>query len=101
MDVRVIHRCTWLTLIFLCGVAATPMSVNINTASADDLAEVLIGVGPVVAKRIVDFRKEHGPFPVIDALVEVRGVGAKTLEKNRARMVAIPLKRRRRAPTIR
>ena len=42
-----------------------------------------------IAKRIVAFREEHGPFPTIEALVEVRGVGKRTLERNRDRIAAM------------
>ena len=53
--------------------------VNINTASASELA-LLPRVGEKSAQRIVDYRKEHGPFKKTADLMQVKGVGAKTFE---------------------
>ncbi|HLE52533.1 MAG TPA: ComEA family DNA-binding protein [Anaerolineales bacterium] len=54
--------------------------VNINTAPQDDL-ESLPGVGPVIAKRIIAYRQEHGPFTKIDDLQQVDGIGPTTFDK--------------------
>jgi competence protein ComEA len=51
--------------------------VNINTADAAKLA-FLPRVGPAVAERIVDYRKENGPFKSAEDLMQVRGIGEKT-----------------------
>ena len=53
--------------------------VNINTADAAKLA-FLPRVGPAVAERIVDYRKENGPFKSTEDLMHVRGIGEKTYE---------------------
>ena len=53
--------------------------VNINTASATELA-LLPRVGEKAAERIVEYRKEHGPFKKAADLMQVKGVGAKTFE---------------------
>lgn len=53
--------------------------VNINTASAAEL-ETLIGIGPVKAQAIVDYRNGHEMFRTIDELVNVPGIGPQTLE---------------------
>lgn len=58
--------------------------VNVNTADAATLAKELSGVGPVVAERIVAYRSSEGPFTSADQLGKVRGIGARTLEKNAA-----------------
>ncbi|MGZ0147359.1 helix-hairpin-helix domain-containing protein [Kribbella sp. WER1] len=55
---------------------ANPQSVNLNTATVDQL-DTLPGVGPVLAQRILDYRTENGPFTTIDQLQEVPGVGPK------------------------
>jgi len=60
--------------------------VNVNTADAVQL-EALPGIGGVTAERIVAYRNEKGPFASIDDLVKVKGVGSKTLEKIRGRIV--------------
>ena len=62
--------------------AARPGAVDLNSASEDQLQEVP-GIGPSLAKKIVDFRKENGPFKSVDDLLKVRGVGEKSLEKLR------------------
>ncbi len=55
-------------------------TVSINSASADELQH-LVGVGPAMAQRIIDYRKEHGAFKSVDELEEVKGIGPKTLAK--------------------
>ena len=54
--------------------------VDINSATAEEL-QLLPAIGPVLAKRIVNYRAEHGSFPSINALDDVYGIGPKTLEK--------------------
>jgi competence protein ComEA len=48
--------------------------VNLNTATLDEL-ETLPGIGPVLGQRIVDYRDQHGPFGVIEDLMNVSGIG--------------------------
>jgi len=57
--------------------------VNVNSADAQSLSDALTGIGPAIAAAIVDYRKEHGPFTNVDDLLNVKGVGPKTLERNR------------------
>lgn len=52
--------------------------VNLNTASIDQLVQ-LPKVGPAIAQRIVDWREANGGFGSVDQLLEVNGIGAKTL----------------------
>lgn len=56
--------------------------VNINTADASTL-ETLPGIGPVLAGRILDYREENGPFPDVEALSGVSGIGPAVLAKLR------------------
>lgn len=56
--------------------------ININTASAEQLQQELVGVGPVIAQRIVEHRDSHGPFKTVEELSIVKGVGDKTLARN-------------------
>lgn len=68
-------------------VAAAPAAkaaskVNLNRASADEL-QVLPGIGPVLAQRMVDWRKAHGRYRTVDDLQEVKGIGKKRLEQLR------------------
>jgi competence protein ComEA len=53
--------------------------VNVNTADIAQLA-LLPRVGPSVAQRIVDFRKENGPFKSPEDLMLVQGIGEKTYQ---------------------
>lgn len=57
--------------------------ININKADIVTLAENLKGIGVKKAKAIVDYREENGSFSTIDDITNVKGIGAKTLEKNR------------------
>ncbi len=52
--------------------------VNINTATAGQL-DSLPGVGPVTAQKIMQWRGAHGAFSSVDELLEVDGIGEKTL----------------------
>ncbi len=63
------------------------MKVNINTADAGAINQALINIGPSKASAIVAYRKQHGAFRTPDQLAEVKGVGLKTVEKNRDRIV--------------
>ena len=62
-------------------------TVNINTANIEVLAEELVGVGPELAKRIVDFRERYGKFKSVEALGDVRGIGPSLLTKNEGKIV--------------
>jgi competence protein ComEA len=56
--------------------------VNVNTAGADELQSALPGIGPTLAARIVEARRER-PFTSADDLDRVRGIGQVTIEKVR------------------
>ncbi|MDX7923455.1 ComEA family DNA-binding protein [Aeromonas media] len=56
--------------------------INLNTASADELA-ALKGVGEKKAQAIVDYREKQGKFTTVDQLAEVSGIGPATLDANR------------------
>ena len=60
--------------------------VDINSADASTLAEVLDGVGMVKAQAIVEYREQFGKFQSVEQLLEVRGIGAATLDNNRHRI---------------
>lgn len=60
--------------------------VNLNTADAATLQRELAGVGATKAQAIVAYREEHGNFASVDELLEVKGIGEATLEKNRDKL---------------
>ena len=59
--------------------------LNINRASAKEL-ETLPGIGPVLAKRIVEYRKVNGSFSSVDDLKKIPGIGGSKLEKFREKV---------------
>jgi competence protein ComEA len=65
--------------------AAYAHIINVNKATAAEL-ELLPGIGPALAARIIDYRQARGPFRAIEDLTNVRGIGPKTLEKIRPRI---------------
>ena len=56
-----------------------PVIVNINTATSEQL-QTLPAIGPVIAERIIAYRSEHGTFKSVSELLNVSGIGEKTLE---------------------
>lgn len=69
------------------GALSTPLArtVNINIASAAEL-ELLPGIGPALAQRIIEARQQRGGFKNVDDLDDVRGIGPKLLAKLRDRV---------------
>ena len=59
--------------------------ININTASADELAQ-LKGVGVKKAAVIIEYRETNGPFKLPEDLLKVPGIGPKTFETNKDRI---------------
>lgn len=58
------------------NVSDQSMLVNINTASNKEL-EALSGIGPVIANRIIEYRKKNGSFKTKEEILKVSGIGAK------------------------
>ena len=65
--------------------AEDPGKININTASVEEIAK-LEKIGPNYAERIVQYRKEHGPFEKPEDLMKVKGIGPKTFELNKKKI---------------
>ncbi|MFC1696528.1 ComEA family DNA-binding protein [Pseudomonadota bacterium] len=57
--------------------------VNVNTASAEEISESLKGIGLSKAQLIVAYREANGSFLHADELVNVKGIGLKTIDRNR------------------
>jgi competence protein ComEA len=60
--------------------------VSLSSATVDQL-DALPGVGPVLAKRIVDWREAHGGFTALSQLQQVPGVGPRTYERLKSLVV--------------
>src|SRR4029453_18286699 len=58
--------------------------VDINTADATTIAKELQGIGLSKAQAIVAYREKNGSFKSAEDLRKIKGIGAKTLERNRA-----------------
>lgn len=76
-----------LLSLLIAGSAFAADKVNINTADAATLDDVLLNVGPAKAQAIVDYRTANGAFRSAEQLAMVKGIGLKTVEKNRDRIV--------------
>ena len=78
----------WLATV--APLAANAGPVDINTADAETISAELQGVGLTKAQAIVEYRKAHGPFKSYEDLTLVKGIGARTVEINRANILLKP-----------
>ena len=82
-----IFRAFIFTLIIaFANTAFAESAIDVNSASASEIAEAMTGIGLKRAEAIVEFREKNGRFRSLDDLVLVKGIGASTLEKNRDRI---------------
>ncbi len=70
-----------IVLLSLCAFNVIASPVNINTADAKTIGEALSGIGLKKAEAIVKYREEKGVFKTVEELVNVNGIGEKTVEK--------------------
>ncbi|EDP57025.1 helix-hairpin-helix domain-containing protein [Vibrio sp. AND4] len=63
------------------------ITVNVNSATAEEIATLLKGIGEKKARDIVEYRNEHGPFKTAADLTKVKGIGESTVKKNEARIL--------------
>lgn len=82
-----IIRQAFLALLLIMPLSAfSAGTIDINTADRAALMQIK-GVGEARAEAIINYREQYGPFMSIDELTEVQGIGQKTLEENRDRLV--------------
>jgi competence protein ComEA len=62
--------------------SAPPKPLDLNSATLEEL-QTLPGVGPTLAKSIINFREKSGPFRRVEDLLAIRGITKKKLEKLR------------------
>src|SRR6267143_829615 len=85
--IRLLSSFLFVGLIFAASVDAgrkkpPAKPVNLNTATSEEL-QLVPGVGPATADKILQMRKSCGAFKSVDDLLAIRGLGAKRLEKMR------------------
>lgn len=73
-----------ITLLAIFSFNAYAAPVNINKADAKTISQSLKGIGLKKAAAIVKYRKENGAFKKLKDLVNVKGIGEKTIKKNKA-----------------
>jgi competence protein ComEA len=72
-----------ILLLSLCAANAIAAPVNVNTADAKTISEALSGIGLKKAEAIVKYRTEKGLFKTAEDLTNVKGIGEKTVGKNK------------------
>lgn len=75
------------SVVFAFASATFASPININEASAEQISDSLVGVGLKKAAAIVEYRELYGYFETAEELVNVKGIGAETLEKNKSNIV--------------
>ena len=68
---------------------APEMRLDINSATRAELMAIP-GIGRATADAIIDHRASRGPFPTIESLDAVRGIGPRTIEDIRPFIIALP-----------
>jgi len=77
--VKILLSCVSLSA----AVMAAAGPVNINTADAETLAAELTGVGPALARAIVEDRAKNGSYESPEDLTRVSGIGMRLVDNNR------------------
>ena len=72
-----------IMLLSLCAFNVIAAPVNVNTSDAKTISEALSGIGMKKAEAIVKYRTEKGLFKTAEDLANVKGIGEKTIEKNK------------------
>lgn len=71
----------------MCPIFAVAGPVNVNTADAETISAELQGVGMSKALAIVEYRAANGPFRSAEDLAQVKGIGMRTVEINKANIL--------------
>jgi competence protein ComEA len=75
------------SMLLLWAGLASAEPVDLNAATAKEIAAALTGIGLKRAEQIVEYRDRFGPIQTPEELLAIKGIGEKTLEKNRDRMI--------------
>ncbi len=85
--IQIIGLAMMLALVFSSGAwAVEDIKVDINTASIEQLS-TLKYIGEKTAQKIVEYRKSNGPFEKVEDILNVSGIGPKTLAANKDKIV--------------
>lgn len=71
----------------LISISALAEPVDLNAAWAQEINESLHGIGLSKAQKIIEYRIRFGPIDTLEELLVINGIGEKTLEKNRAKII--------------
>lgn len=84
-------RTLMLSLMLSAGLAFSAFAepLDLNAASAAELAASLAGIGEKKAQAIVSYRDQNGGFQSVEQITEVSGIGPKLLEANRANLKVV------------
>ncbi|MEN8259281.1 MAG: ComEA family DNA-binding protein [Pseudomonadota bacterium] len=66
--------------------ASFAAALNINSATAEQIAETMTGIGPAKAEAIVKDREANGKFKSVEDVSRVKGIGTATIDKNREKI---------------
>ena len=72
----------FIILLALISINAYAKPVNVNTADAKVISESLKGIGQKKAEEIVRYRTKNGAFESLNDLINVKGIGQKTIDNN-------------------
>ncbi len=90
MNIRTLVSTTLSALLLAIALNSSVLAqmgrVDINSASAEEISQALVGIGPSKAEAIVAYREEFGQFEDVDELINVRGIGLRTVDQNRDRL---------------
>lgn len=81
-----IMACVFCIIFTNVAMADNAGKIDLNTATVDELM-TLKRIGPKYAQRIVEYRKQAGPFTKPEDIVNVKGIGPKTWELNKDRII--------------
>ena len=82
---NILKTCLFILLISVSNLLFAA-KVNINTADAETLSSELTGIGQSKAEAIVAYRDQHGPYKQVEDLVNVKGIGMATIDRNKSKL---------------
>ncbi len=82
---KILKSCLFIVLISVSNLLFAA-KININTADAETLSMELTGIGQSKAEAIVAYREQHGPYKQIEDLINVKGIGMATIDRNKSRL---------------